>query len=272
MRSHEFFNGDFKVKRLARGVLFLALALFFAGPAHAAGAHALTVAVASNALEAMREIASEFERAEGVRVNVVHGSTGKLFTQITQGAPFDVFFSADAERPKLLETKGLAEAGSRFVYTIGVLALWRPDGPFTDAEKDGVYAGKGALLKLSDASFGKIAVANPAVAPYGTAAVEALKSAGAYQEVEKRLVYGENVSQAYGFAATGNAGAAIVPLSTVLGEGGFYLEISSALYSPIVQEAVVLKNTHPKARRFMEFVKGARSRELFLKHGYRTTN
>ena len=227
-------------------------------PPVARGETPLTVAVAANALVPVKELARAFTDAGGGEVRVVSGSTGKLYAQIVQGAPFDVFLAADRERPARLFKKGLTD-GEPFTYAQGTLVLWTPKA----ADLNGA-----GMDVLKEKRFNRIAIANPRTAPYGRAAMEALESAGLVAAVGSKLVYGESVSQAFGFARSGNADAAIVALSTVTGTGGAYAVILAGDHSPILQDGVVLKDAPKAARDFITFMKGP-GRAVFAKYGYK---
>lgn len=250
-------------------VLLLAMASLTASPVAEAGGRAgkgaeapLTVAVAANALRPIMEIASAYRTAGNGEVIIVHGSTGKLYTQIIQGAPFHIFLAADTERPRLIEERGMAEDGTRFVYVRGLLALY--------TSRDGPGVKDKGLSVLTGGSVLKLAIANPETAPYGKAAVEALESYGIMDAVRDKLVYGENVSQAFSFARTGNADFAIVALSTVYGQDGDIHVLDKTLYDPVVQEGVILKHAPEGAFDFMDFLKGETATEVFGKYGYIT--
>ena len=214
-----------------------------------AAAQNLTVAAASDLQAALPVIASQFERDTGQRVALTFGSSGNFFTQIQNGAPFDVFLSADSDYPRRLEQAGLAERGSLAQYATGRLVLWTRTDSGVDV--------RGGLGVLSEARVRKIAIANPAHAPYGRAAVAALRQAGIYERVEAKLVFGENISQAAQFVESGNADAGILALSLALGPTlrsvGAYVEIPSTLHPPIEQAAVVLaaSKQKPLARQFV---------------------
>jgi len=250
------------VTRLVRTILlllFVAVSSITPVKAEAAG-RVLTVAVASNALRPVQELAGLFEERYGVKVRISSGSTGKLYTQITQGAPFHVFFAADKRRPELLEEKGLIERGSRFTYAVGALIVW--------TKRPGLDLGSRGLTFLKDARIRRIAVANPSTAPYGRAAVEALERKGILKDVQNKFVYGENVSQAFNFARTGNADVCIVALSTIYGQDGSYFPVDGAIHSPIVQQAVILRGAPPEAREFTRFLSSPDAVTVFSKYGY----
>src|SRR3989440_8913100 len=161
------------------------------------------IAAAADLKFAMGELSEQFEKQTGTKVNVTYGSSGNFFSQIQNGAPFDLFFSADIEYPKRLEAGGLADARTLYEYAIGRLVIWTPADAKVDVTKEG-------WKSLLDASVEKIAIANPEHAPYGRAAVAALQKAGIYEQVKPKLVYGENISQAAQFVQSGNAQADIV--------------------------------------------------------------
>ena len=227
----------------------------------------IIVAVASNALRPIMEIAAAY-RGKGTEalgsgdVKIVHGSTGKLYTQIIQGAPFHIFLAADEERPRLIEERGMGKEGTRSTYVTGGLALYTSRGGSGIKEK--------GLSALTGEDVLKIAIANPDTAPYGKAAVLALTRYGIMDGVAKKLVYGENVSQAFSFARTGNADVAIVALSTVYGQGGDIYLLDDTLYDPVVQDGIILKGAPEGAFDFMDFLKGKAATEVFMKYGYKT--
>ncbi len=178
-----------------RFVLSLLLVLFLPGPAAAEEA---VVAVAANFTEVVERLEADFERESGHTVTVVAGSTGKLYAQIANGAPFDVFLSADQERPERLEKEGLAVAGSRFTYATGRLTLW--------SSEPGRVGGDGAAT-LRQGKFRLLAIANPELAPYGAAAKQALEKLGLWDRFKDRIVMGETIGQAHAMVASGNAEA-----------------------------------------------------------------
>src|SRR6476469_1767167 len=183
-------------------VLSLVVMLF---PLAQAGAGELLVAVAANFVPPFREVAMEFEKATGHNVQVASGSSGNFYTQIKNGAPFDVFFSADNERPKLLEDEGLGVKGSRFTYAIGRLVLWSPDPNLVKGEDT-----------LRSEKFKRLAIANPKTAPYGMAAMQAMQKLGVWESIQPRLVMGEGLGQTMGFIESGNAALGFLALSQVL--------------------------------------------------------
>ena len=218
------------------------------------------IAVSSNALEPAKEISLLFEKSSGVSISISSGSSGKLYAQIRQGAPFQVFLAADDTYTAMLETEGLIAADGRFKYAKGKLVIWRKTQNKHAPLKD--------LSFLKDPSIKRVAIANPDTAPYGRAAIEAMKKSGIFDEIKGKLVYGESVAQAFGFAATGNADAAMVPLSVVYRKHGEYSVVRDDYYSPIVQEAVLLKNASQEAKEFFEFLKTNEAADVFKKYGY----
>jgi molybdate transport system substrate-binding protein len=226
----------------------------------------VTVAAASDLTYAMNEIAANFEKATGCTVRLTMGSSGNFLTQIENGAPFDVFFSADIAYPKKLEAEGLAAPGSTYLYAIGKIVLW--------TRKDSrVDIGKG-FSALRDPTVQKIAIANPEHAPYGRAAEEALRHSGVYDAVKDRLVLGENISQTAEFVESGNADAGIVALSLVLSpamkDKGRVWIIPEKLYTPIQQGAVAVRAAaNPQgARQFLDYVKLPATAELLERYGF----
>jgi len=225
----------------------------------------LTVAAAANLKLAMEELRSAFERARpGAHVVVTTGASGAFFAQIQNGAPFDLFFSADREHPRKLVEAGLADR--EVVYALGKLVVWTPRGSPVDLARDGLRA-------LTDPALKKIAIANPALAPYGRAALAALESSGVLAAVKDRLVLGESVSQAAGFAQSGAADAAVLPASLALSPalaGGNVYPVPPGAHPPIEQSAVVLAGARDPAlaRAFLDFVTGAAGGAILLRHGY----
>lgn len=213
----------------------------------------VTVAAASDLTYAMNEIATNFEKETGCTVRVSFGSSGNFLTQIENGAPFDVFFSADIAYPRKLESEGLAAPGSTYLYAVGKIVLW--------VSKDSKLDLTNGLASLRDPSVKKISIANPAHAPYGRAAEEALRTAGVYDAVKDRLVLGENISQAAQFVQSGNADAGILALSLAaspaMKDEGRYEIIPENLYTPIQQGVVVTRAAaNPKAARmFLDYTK-----------------
>ena len=226
----------------------------------------ITVAAASDLTYAMNVIAANFEKATGCTIRVSVGSSGNFLSQIENGAPFDVFFSADIEYPKKLEAEGLAAPGSTYLYAVGKIVLW--------VRKDSrLDIGKG-LAALRDPSIQKIAIANPQHAPYGRAAQQALQNAGVYDAVKNRLVLGENISQAAQFVESGNTDAGILALSLVLSPGlkdkGRLWSISENLYAPIEQGVVLVRaSKNPQgAEAFLNYIKTPETAALLERYGF----
>lgn len=222
------------------------------------------VAVAANFAVPMQQIVQNFEKQTGHKVKLSIGSSGRFYAQIHNGAPFDVFLSADEKLPELLEKEQLAVSGSRFVYAQGKLVLWSADDKLVDA--------KG--LVLSDGRFRKLAYADPKLAPYGLAAQQVLKSLKLEQQVQNKLVMGESVTQAWQFVATGNAELGFVALSQILQDGkvitGSYWLVPEQLYQVIQQSAVLLQSAQDKlaSQALLDYLKSTEARALIQKFGY----
>jgi molybdate transport system substrate-binding protein len=243
-----------KLLRLAAGA---AIASLVAGNAFAAQTN---VAVAANFTDAAKEIALIFKQKTGHEAVLSFGSSGQFFTQITQDAPFQVFLSADADRPKKLEDDGLGVAGSRFTYAIGRLVLW--------SKTPGLVKGEETLKA---ASFAKLSICNPVAAPYGAAAVETMKSLEVADALQPKLVEGANITQAFQFVQTGNAELGFVALSQLTGDdSGSRWVVPQNLYTPIRQDAVLLKKgaSNEAATAFITFLKGPEARAIIEKYGY----
>jgi len=230
-----------------------------------ADAAEVRVAVAANFLATFNKIVSAFEQRTGDTVLVSPGSTGKLYVQIKNGAPFDVFFAADSRRPRLLEQEGLAVKHSRFTYAVGRLTLWSADPALVNGNGTSVL-GKG--------SFTHLALANPKTAPYGTAAKQTLKALGLWGQVKGRLVQGENIGQTFQFVASRNAQLGFVALSQVLDPkingAGSRWDVPSTLYNPLEQQVVLLKNgqKNAAATALLEYVKGEKGQAVIRRFGY----
>ncbi len=230
-----------------------------------AAADDAVVAVATNFSTVLHELAPQFELATGHRMTISSGSTGKLYAQIVNGAPFDVFLAADEARPMLLEESGLGVRDTRFTYATGRLALL--------AGADGVL-GDDLRSTLEQSRIRKFAIANPRLAPYGAAAQEVLQALGAWDRLAPRLVLGENVGQAYTLVATGNADAGLVALSYVLADqqtAGRYLEVPTDLHAPIRQDAILLRHgaASAAARAVVEYLRhDAAARQRIAALGY----
>ncbi|HYG99816.1 MAG TPA: molybdate ABC transporter substrate-binding protein [Terriglobales bacterium] len=247
---------------MRKGILLLVL-LAAVGVA----AQEMTVAAASDLNYALKDIASSFETRTGKKIRLSFGSSGNLSVAIRNGAPYDVFFSADAEYAKGLVDAGLVLPGTFYTYAEGAIVLWVPKASKLDLKQ--------GLAVLSDPAIRKIAIANPRHAPYGRAAVAALRSANLYDKVSSKFVLGENIAQTAQFVQTGNADAGIVALSLALSPGmsaaGRYYVIPRDSYPRIEQAAVILKSAKDKAvaREFMEFIKSPAATEIMKRYGFR---
>jgi molybdate transport system substrate-binding protein len=227
----------------------------------------LVVAAAADLSAALKEISDGYEKKTGVHVKLSFGASGALTQQIQNGAPFDLFFSADMDYPRQLISAGEADRDSLYQYAVGKLVLWVP----ADSPLDVEHKGMNVLL---DPSVKKIAVANPQHAPYGRAAVAALRHAGLYDRVSDRLVLGENVSQAAQFVESGNAQVGFVALAHAVAPAmrgkGKYWEVSLYAYPPLAQGVVVIsRSPHKKeAAEFVEYIKTKETAELLKKYGF----
>lgn len=240
------------------------LAVWVAATATPALAEEITVAVAANFTEPAKEIAAAFEKATGDTVTLSFGSSGQFYTQIASGAPFEVFLSADADRPTKAEQAGLAVAGTRFTYAVGRLVLWSPTAGLVDDH--------GAVLK--GGGFSKLSIADPAAAPYGLAAIQTLKTLGLYDQIKPKIVQGSSIAQAFEFVKTGNAELGFVALSQVIAEpGGSRWLVPEGDHEPITQQAVLLKPGADSAgaRGFLTFLKGSQAKAIIRRFGYATS-
>ncbi len=245
---------------LRRSFLALFAALFVAAPAFAAD---IQVAVAANFTEPAKEIAAAFKKATGKEAGLVFGSSGAFYTQITQGAPFDVFLSADPDRPMKAESDGVGVPGTRFTYAIGRLVLYSTQAGLVD---DG---GK----VLARGNFNKLSIADPTAAPYGVAAIRTMTKMGVYSKVAKKIVKGSSIAQAYQFVSTGAAELGFAALSQVINQpGGSRWVVPMAMHKPINQQAILLFNgaKKPEATAFLKFLKGPEARAIIKRYGYET--
>ncbi|MDE2606499.1 MAG: molybdate ABC transporter substrate-binding protein [Burkholderiales bacterium] len=246
---------------MRRGLVGLLLAL--AGAAASAGQ--VQVAVAANMAAPMKKIAADFARATGHEAVVVLGSTGKFYAQIKAGAPFEVLLAADDTTPAKLEREGLAVPGTRFTYATGQLVLWSADPSMVDA--------KGEVLRQPPR--GKLAVADPKLAPYGAAAMETLTKLGVLAAWRPQIVQGESIGQAYQFAATGNAALGFVALAQVMADGritkGSAWIVPGTLHAPLKQDAVLLQTgqSNPAATALVQYLKSDAARATLRGFGYR---
>lgn len=227
-------------------------------------AEVVTAAVAANFTKTIEEIGARFTEETGHTIRFSFGPSGKLYAQIRNGAPFDLFFSADTEKPELLAAEGRAD--TPFVYARGRLALYSPTLPVRE----------GWRQVLEEAGFRHLAIANPRTAPYGAAALEVLTALGVLERVEPRFVQGESIAHAFQFVATGNAALGFVALSQLVDPGspafgkGEYWVVPENLHSPIDQGATVLERgrSHPGALAFIEYMRSPQARTIMERYGY----
>ncbi len=240
-------------------------------PAMTAAAGEITVAAASDLNFAFKELIASFEQKTGEHVKLSLGSSGNFFSQIQNGAPYDLYFSADIRYPQKLIEGGQAVGESLYRYAIGRIVVWVPAGSALKVEEKG-------LQSLLDPAVKKIAIANPKHAPYGRAAVSAMEREKIYDSVKDKLVLGENISQAAQFVESGAADLGIIALSLALAPpmkaAGRYWEIPAEVHPPIEQGAVIVKSsTHQEAaRRFMEFMQGKQGQEILKRYGFTLPN
>ncbi len=247
--------------RLLRAALAAVLFTALGAPAQAGE---LQVAVAANFTAPAKRLAEAFEKATGHKAALSFGATGKFYAQIKNGAPFDVLLSADDTTPARLEAEGAAVNGSRFTYAIGQLVLWSAQPGLVDA--------KGEVL--AKGTYQHLAIANPKLAPYGEAAIEALTALKLLDTVQPKLVQGENIGQAYQFVSTGNAELGFVALSQVMVDGrigaGSAWRVPPALHQPIRQDAVLLipAKANAAAQAWLKFLAGDQARAIIQGYGY----
>ena len=240
-------------------ILFIAACL-----ALNAQAGEVNLAVAANFTAPMQKIARAFEQDTGHKAVLSFGSTGNLYAQIKNGAPFQMLLAADEETPLKLEKEGLAQAGSRFTYATGQLALW--------SKQPGLVDDKGEVLKSG--KFQRLAIASPKLAPYGAAALETLSKLGLLQDLQPKIVQGDNIAQTYQFVATENAQLGFVALSQVMVDGklvqGSAWVVPAPLHAPIAQAAVLLGkgNDNPAAVALMRYLRRDRAKALIRSFGY----
>jgi molybdate transport system substrate-binding protein len=231
-----------------------------------ASAQEIVVAAAADLSGVFPEIISRFEKETGRKVKANFGSSGNFLLQIENGAPFDLFFSADVQYPQRLESEGLIQPGSIYKYAIGKLVLYVPANSRLDLAR-GLHA-------LQSTEVKRIAIANPQHAPYGRAAVEALKKEGLYDSLQNKLVMGENISQAAQFVQSGNADAGLLALSLAMTpamkSAGRFVEIPAADHAPLEQAAVILKSSRDKATAalFLDYIRKPEIISLLARYGF----
>jgi molybdate transport system substrate-binding protein len=229
-------------------------------------AQQLKVAAAADLQYALQDLSGKFEKATGISLQVTYGSSGNFATQIQSGAPFDVYLSADVQYPEKLLEEGLAEPGSLYRYAVGTLVIWAPNGSKLDLNE--------GLSSLTNSAIQKIAIANPQHAPYGRAAIAAFKSAGIYEQIEHKLVFGENISQAAQFLESGNADAGLIALSLAISpmmkSRGHFVEVPKDSYAAIEQAAVIVRSSKQKeaAGKFLAYLRSTDARAVLRSYGF----
>ena len=255
--------------RTMRGLLIaLTLLAGIGGPAPGiVQAGEITIAAAADLNFAFKELVADFEKKTGNTVKLSLGSSGNFFAQLSNGAPFDLFFSADIGYPKKLEEAGLAEPGTLYRYAVGRIVVWVPKGSPIDVGALGMKA-------LQHPSVKKVAIANPKHAPYGRAAVAAMEHFKVYEAVKGKLVLGENISQTAQFVQTGGADIGIIAFSLAVApavkETGLFWEVPPEAYPRLEQGAVIMRTAKdPKtARAFLDYVRGPEGRVVFARYGF----
>ena len=250
-----------RASRFAPVCLTSLLAVFATG---AAQADEVQVAVAANFTAPIQAIAADFEKDTGHKLVAAYGATGQFYTQIKNGAPFEVFLSADDTTPEKLEREGDTVKGSRFTYAVGTLALW--------SAKDGYVDTKGEVLKKNE--YQHLSIANPKTAPYGLAATQVLEKLKLTEATKTKIVEGQNITQAYQFVSTGNAELGFVALSQIYKEGkvtsGSAWIVPASLHDPIKQDAVILSKgkENAAAKALVEYLKGPKAAAVIKSYGY----
>ncbi|MDI3271551.1 molybdate ABC transporter substrate-binding protein [Pseudomonas sp. AL03] len=250
-----------RASRIAPTCLTTLLAVFAFGSAQA---NEVLVAVAANFTAPIQAIAADFEKDTGHKLVASYGATGQFYTQIKNGAPFEVFLSADDTTAQKLETEGDTVKGSRFTYAVGTLALW--------SAKEGYVDAKGKVL--SDNPYQHLSIANPKAAPYGLAATQVLAKLGLTDKVKTKIVEGQNITQAYQFVSTGNAELGFVALSQIYKDGkvtsGSAWIVPANLHDPIKQDAVILNKgkDNPAAEALVDYLKGPKAAAVIKSYGY----
>ena len=256
-------------RRTSVAVLVIVSTLIFQFmPTYATEARAgeITVAAAADLAFVFAEVAARFQKETGNSIKISYGSSGNFFSQIKNGAPYDMFFSADVSFPKKLEAAGLTVPGSLYEYATGKVVIWVPSKSKLDLNQ--------GLKVLLDPSIVKIAIANPVHAPYGAAAVAAMQHDSIYDQVKGKIIQGDNILQTAQFVQSGNADVGLIALSLALAppmkSAGRYVEIPSADYPPVIQAVVILKSAKDKdtAEKFMKFLKEPATVALMRQYGF----
>lgn len=244
---------------------FIAISLCYLLLLSTARAEEVYAAVAANFTATMKEIVTQFEKSSGHTVTLSFGSSGKLFAQIQNGAPFQVFLSADQAKPDALEKAGLSVAGNRFTYAVGALALWSTKPGFANDD-----------THLQSGDFNKLALANPKLAPYGAAAMEVLDALKLKKATEPKWVMGESIAQTYQFVRSGNADLGFMALSQIMDKGkveeGSSWIVPAEFYSPIRQDAVLLNSARESAgaKALLAYLRSNEAHAIIRAHGYTT--
>ncbi len=250
-----------RASRLAPTALATLIAAFALGSAQA---DEVQVAVAANFTAPIQAIAADFEKDTGHKLVAAYGATGQFYTQIKNGAPFEVFLSADDTTPKKLDDEGATVKGSRFTYAVGTLALWSAKPGYVDA--------KGEVLKKNQ--YQHLSIADPKTAPYGLAATQVLAKEGLSEQVADKLVTGQNITQAFQFVSTGNAELGFVALSQIYKDGevtsGSAWIVPASLHDPIKQDAVILTKGKDSAaaKALVDYLKGPKAAAVIKSYGY----
>lgn len=250
-----------RASRFAPACLASLLSVFVLGAAHA---DEVQVAVAANFTAPIQAIAADFEKDTGHKLVAAYGATGQFYTQIKNGAPFEVFLSADDTTPEKLEKEGDTVKGSRFTYAIGTLALW--------SAKEGYVDGKGEVLKKNE--YQHLSIANPKAAPYGLAATQVLEKLKLTEATKAKIVEGQNITQAYQFVSTGNAELGFVALSQIYKDGkvtsGSAWIVPANMHDPIKQDAVILNKGKDSAaaKALVDYLKGPKAAAVIKSYGY----
>ncbi|MCS6294045.1 MAG: molybdate ABC transporter substrate-binding protein [Nitrospira sp.] len=246
-------------------IIAIIFALVLSG-VNLAGAEEITIAAASDLNFAFKELIVEYEKTTGNHVKLSLGSSGNFYAQIQNGAPFDLYFSADIGYPRKLEEAGLTVSGSLYRYAVGRIVLWAGTASRLDVSK--------GLDVLREPGIRKIAIANPKHAPYGRAAVAAMESFKVYESVKDKLILGENISQTAQFIESGACEIGVIALSLAVAPAmsgkGVYWEIPVEAYPPLEQGAVILKQSKNQeaARRFLEFLQGSQGQDIMRRYGF----